>query len=261
MAGRAHGPTTAEIRQFLEDGIETAVKTFVGFLRNEDIFEIPTGEDAHIALGYAKCIRDDPTCQILHYEGNINAKTPKGPKRWHASNDPDTTRGQWNQEFSIEANPGHTWEYIFEGNGGERPIMPKVWRGDITGPNQNPQERKTKADNDCMAAKRDLYCWLGGLLNRNDSVTALTKCTELMKAANNDMGWECYKMISNDFLAGAVRFCQEYMAQAVPGGRPPKVTQEYPGFVPQQPWTNPNDNHQASRTTLATNLARVARKN
>ena len=146
MAGRANGPTAAEIHQFLEDGIETAVKNLVGerFLRNEDIFEIPTGEDAHIALGYAKCIRDDPTCQILHYEGNINTKTPKGPKRWHASNDPDTTRGQWNQEFSHEANAGYTWEHIFGGNGGERPTMPKVWRGDVTGPNQDPQVGKQR---------------------------------------------------------------------------------------------------------------------
>ena len=75
MAGRANGPTTAEINQFLEDGIETAVKNQVGerFLRTEDIFEMPTGEDAHIASGYVKCIRDDPTCQILHYEEDIDA--------------------------------------------------------------------------------------------------------------------------------------------------------------------------------------------
>ena len=139
--------------------------------------------------------------------------------------------------------------------------MPKAWRGDVTGQNQDSREKLAKADNDCMAAKRDLYCWLGGLLHRNDSVTALTKCTELMKAANDDMGWECYKINSNDFLTGALRFCRQYMAQAVSGGRPPKVTQEYPGFVPQQLWTNPNDNKKDSRTLLAENLARVARKN
>ena len=96
MAGRANGPTAAEVNQFLEDGIETAVRQIVGerYLRNENIFERPTGEDAHIALGYAESIRTDPSCQILHYEEDIDEKTPKGPKRWHGSNDPATTMGQ-----------------------------------------------------------------------------------------------------------------------------------------------------------------------
>ena len=185
------GPTEAEVNQYLEDGIEAAVRGLLGpNLRSENIFTVPTGEDPHIAKGYAQCIRDDPECQIIHYEENIAASTPKGPNNWHSTNDQATTMGQWNQDFSYEASHEYTWEYIFNNNVGERPTMPRVWRGDMTGPNQDPQERQAKADNDCMAAKRDLYCWLGGLINRNDSVTALTKCTELMKAANDDMGWE-----------------------------------------------------------------------
>ena len=96
MAGRTTGPTEAEVRQFLEDGIEAAVKREVGerHLRNENIFDAPTGDDEHIALGYAENIRTDPECPVLHYEEDIDGKTPKGPIRWHGANDLATTMGQ-----------------------------------------------------------------------------------------------------------------------------------------------------------------------
>ena len=77
-----------------------------------------------------------------------------------------------------------------------------------------------------------------------------------MKAANYDMGYERYKMDNNSFLTRARAFCREYIMQSLPGGRPPKVTQKYPGFVPKQPLANPGDNHQRDREILSENLNR-----
>ena len=168
MAG---APTEQEVQQYLEARIETAVRELLygnaggnQNPRSEDVFPPTTGEHVHIAYGYAQSIRDDPDCPVLQYEGEaaaITGATPGGPKKWHNPDEPATIRGQWGQYFSIEANPEQTWEHIFNDNAGERPVMPRVWRGDVTGPRQTTDETYAKADNESRSAKRDLFLLAG----------------------------------------------------------------------------------------------------